>query len=89
MLAEPVVSSLVLVAYVQLRSIPAMTRLTGIGAKAMAEEPAGDTGAEHRHRLWWGISRRGPVQWISICIVLAMVAALFWLAIHFSKPAAF
>jgi hypothetical protein len=36
-----------------------------------------------------GIRRAGPVQWISICIVLAMVAALFWLAIHFSKPAAF
>jgi len=55
----------------------------------MTDEPPDDTDAEHRHRLWWGASRRGPVQWLSICIVLAMVAALFWLAIHFSRPAAF
>jgi hypothetical protein len=54
----------------------------------MTEEPSGDNDAE-RHRLWWGMRRAGPVQWISICIVLAMVAALFWLAIHFSKPAGF
>jgi hypothetical protein len=55
----------------------------------MTDEPPGDNDAEHRHRLWWGISRVGPVQLVSLCIVLAMVAALFWLAIHFSKPAAF
>ena len=33
--------------------------------------------------------RRGPVAWLSFCIVLAMVIGLFWLAIHFSAPAAF
>ncbi len=55
----------------------------------MTEEPPDESDAAHRHRLWWGINRAGPVQWVSICIVLAMVAALFWLAIHYSKPAAF
>jgi len=55
----------------------------------MTVEPPDDPEAEHRHRLWWGIRRTGPAQWISMCAVLVMVTALFWLAIHFSKPAAF
>jgi Resolvase, N terminal domain len=42
--------------------------------------------AEQKHRLWWSVRRASPVQWVSICIVLAMVAALFWLAIYFSRP---
>ena len=29
------------------------------------------------------------VKWVSFFIVLAMVVGLFWLAIHFSKPAGF
>jgi len=44
--------------------------------------------AEARHlaqrSLFCGVRRRGPVQWASICIVLAMVIALFWLAFHYS-----
>jgi len=87
--AIPVVFSLVFVVYVQLLGIPTIARATGSGAQVMTDEPPDDTDAEHRHRLWWGASRRRPVQWLSICIVLAMVAALFWLAIHFSRPAAF
>ena len=57
----------------------------------MAEDDPNETDAEHKHRLWWvaGVRRTGPVQWVSICIVLAMVVVLFWLAIHFSKPASF
>ena len=55
----------------------------------MTEGPPDDTDAEHKQRLWWGISRASPVQLISLCIVLVMVAALFWFAIHYSKPAAF
>ena len=43
--------------------------------------------AEHKHRLWWGVGRAGPVQWVSFCIVLAAVIDLFWLAIRFSAPA--
>jgi len=55
----------------------------------MAEDDPNETDAEHRHRLWWGVRRVGRVQWVSFCIVLAMVAGLFWLAIHFSKPPGF
>ena len=52
----------------------------------MADPHSNDTDAEDRNRLWWGVRRRGPVQWVSICIVLAMVIALFWLAIRYSAP---
>ena len=55
----------------------------------MTKMPPDETDAEQRHRLWRGVRRAGPFQWISICIVLAMVAALFWLAIHFSTSARF
>jgi hypothetical protein len=52
----------------------------------MADHDPNETDAEQGHRLWWGVRRHGPVQWASICIVLAMVIALFWLAIHYSAP---
>jgi hypothetical protein len=55
----------------------------------MADDDSNETDAEQRGRLFWGVRRRGPVQWASICIVLAMVIALFWLAIHYSGPAGF
>ena len=55
----------------------------------MANDDPNETDTEQKHRLWWGVRRTGPVQWGSICIVLAMVVVLFWLAIHFSKPASF
>jgi hypothetical protein len=55
----------------------------------MPDDDPGETDAERKHRLWWGMRRTGPVQWASIFIVLAMVVILFWLAIHFSKPASF
>ena len=55
----------------------------------MTKTPPDETDAEHEHRPWRGVRRAGPVQWVSLCIVLAMVAALFWLAIHFSKPPGF
>ena len=55
----------------------------------MAEDDPHETDNEQRYRLWWGVRRTGPVQWVSIFIVLAMVVALFWLAIHFSRPASF
>jgi hypothetical protein len=84
----PVVFSLVFVVYGQFRRF-GYQREGRIGARAMTQDPHDETDAEQRHRLWWGIRRAGPVQWVSICIVLAMVAAVFWLAIHFSKPAAF
>ncbi len=48
-----------------------------------------ETDAEQRHRLWWGVRRASPLQWVSICIVIAMVAALFWLAIHFLEGPGF
>jgi hypothetical protein len=50
----------------------------------MADDDPIETDAEQSHRLWWGVRRRSPVQWVSICVVLAMVIALFWLAIHYS-----
>ena len=49
----------------------------------MTDDDPNETDAEQRHRLWWGVRRTGPVQWASICIVLSMVIALFWLAIHY------
>ena len=55
----------------------------------MADDDPSETDAEQRHRLWWGIRRTRPVQWVSIFVVLVMVVVLFWLAIHFSKPASF
>jgi hypothetical protein len=54
----------------------------------MADDP-NETDADQRHRLWWGIGRRGPVQLAAMCIVLAMVAALFWAAIHYSGSPGF
>jgi hypothetical protein len=54
----------------------------------MADDP-NETDAEQRHRLWWGIVRRGLVQLAAMCIVLAMVAALFWAAIHYSESPGF
>jgi hypothetical protein len=48
-----------------------------------------ETDTEQRHRLWWGVRQAGAVQWASVCIVIAMVAALFWLAIHFSGTPGF
>ena len=61
----------------------------GGGVRVMTKMPPDETDAEQRHRLWWGVRRAGPVQWLSLCIVLAMVAGLFWLAIHFSTLAGF
>jgi uncharacterized membrane protein YvbJ len=55
----------------------------------MADDDSNETDAEQIGRLFWGVRRRGPVQWASICIVLVMVIALFWLAIHYSEPAGF
>ena len=55
----------------------------------MANDDPNETDTEQKHRLWWGVRRIRPIQWISLCIVLAMVVGLFWLAIHFSKPPAF
>jgi hypothetical protein len=55
----------------------------------MADDDRKESDAERSHRLWWGINRRGPVQWASICIVLAMVIALFWLAIEYSGSPGF
>jgi hypothetical protein len=51
----------------------------------MADDDPNETDNEQRLRLWWGVRRIGLVQWVSICIVLAMVAGIFWFAIHFSK----
>jgi hypothetical protein len=48
-----------------------------------------ETDDEQRHRLWWGERRIGLVQWVSICIVLALFAGLFLLAIYFSTPPGF
>lgn len=58
-------------------------------ARGMTEDTPDDNDAEHKRHLWWGIRRASPVQLVSLCFVLAMVTALFWFAIHFSKPAAF
>jgi hypothetical protein len=55
----------------------------------MADDDPNETDDEQRHRLWRGVRRTGPVQWVSICVVLVVVVALFWLAIHFSTPASF
>ena len=55
----------------------------------MADDDSDETDTEQMRRLWWGVRRTGPVQWASICVVLAMVIVLFWLALHFSKPASF
>jgi hypothetical protein len=55
----------------------------------MTKVPPDETDAEQRHRLWWGIRRAGPVQWLSFCIVLAMVVGLAWLAIHHLERASF
>ena len=55
----------------------------------MADDDPNETDAEHKDRLWGRMRRSGPLQWVSLCIVLAMVAGLFWLAIHFSKPPGF
>ena len=52
----------------------------------MADPDPNETDAERRRRLWWGVRRRGTVQWASICIVLAMIIALFWLAIRYATP---
>jgi hypothetical protein len=57
--------------------------------RAMTKMPPDETDAEQRHRLWWGVRRAGPVQWLPFCIVLAMVIGLFWLAIHFSAAPGF
>jgi hypothetical protein len=67
----------------------AFERASGCRVDGMVDDDPNETDAEHRHRLWWGVRRPGLVQWVSLCIVLAMVAGLFWLAIHFSKPAGF
>ena len=65
--------------------------LQGIDCRVdgMADDDPNETDAEQRHRLWWGVRGLGPAQWVSLCVVLAMVAGLFWLAIHFSKPPGF
>ena len=55
----------------------------------MADDDSNETDAEHKNRLWWGVRHTGTAQWVSICVVLAMVVGLFWLAIHFSKSASF
>ena len=55
----------------------------------MADDDPNETDAERRNRLWWGVRRAGPVQWASLCVVLAMVAGLFWLAIHYARPPGF
>ena len=55
----------------------------------MADDDPNETDTENKNRLWWGVRRTGTAQWVSICVVLAMVVGLFWLAIHFAKPAGF
>jgi hypothetical protein len=55
----------------------------------MTNMPPDETDAEQRHRLWRGIRHTGPVQWLSFCIVLAMVVGLAWLAIHYLERASF
>jgi hypothetical protein len=55
----------------------------------MADDNPNETDNEQRHRLWWGERRMGPAQWISVCVVLAMIAGLFLLAIYFSTPPGF
>jgi hypothetical protein len=55
----------------------------------MADDDPNETDTENKNRLWWGVRRTGTAPWVSICVVLAMVVGLFWLAIYFSKPASF
>ena len=55
----------------------------------MADDDPNETDDEQRLRLWWGARRMGPVQWASICVVLAIIAGLFLLAIYFSQPPGF
>jgi hypothetical protein len=50
----------------------------------MADDP-NETDNEQTHRL----RRIGPVQLISLCIVLALFAGLFLLAIYYSTPPGF
>ena len=51
----------------------------------MTKMPPDETDAEQRHRLWRGVRRAGPVQWVFFLIVLAMVVGLLWLASHLEK----
>jgi hypothetical protein len=55
----------------------------------MSDDDPNETDNEQRLRLWRGVRRFGVVQWVSLCIVIAMIAGLFLLAIYFSSPPGF